>query len=259
LSLILGQIGFRVTLLEGGYKAFRAAVVADIPRLVKALQFQVICGPTGSGKTRLLTALAQQGAQVLDLEALANHRSSVLGAMPGLAQPTQKRFDTLIWQTLRSFDPLRPVFIESESKKVGDVSLPSVLVETMRNSDCFNLQLPDSERVALLLEDYAHLVSNVDYFCARLSALAVHRGKAVVANWQAQAGAGLFAPVVQDLLTLHYDPSYQESMARNFVHFGNAKTIAPDDRAAGSMTRLATKIMRNMQAAKKIIGNISPQ
>ena len=95
LSLILSQIGFRVTLVEGGYKAFRAAVVQDIPRLVQQLNWRVVCGTTGSGKTRLLQALAAQGAQVIDLEALANHRSSVLGAIPGLAQPTQKRFDKI--------------------------------------------------------------------------------------------------------------------------------------------------------------------
>ena len=108
LSMVLGQIGFQVTVLEGGYKAFRAAVVQDIARRVVALDWRVVCGTTGSGKTRLLQALAQAGAQVIDLEGLANHRSSVLGAIPGLAQPSQKRFDTLIWDTLRGLDPARP-------------------------------------------------------------------------------------------------------------------------------------------------------
>jgi tRNA 2-selenouridine synthase len=122
LSLILDQIGFKVTLVEGGYKAFRTAMLEDI------------CGTTGSGKTRLLQALAAQGAQVLDLEALANHRSSVLGALPGIPQPSQKRFDTLIWDALRALDPTRPVFVESESKKVGNVSIPTALVERMRAS-----------------------------------------------------------------------------------------------------------------------------
>lgn len=75
LSLILSQIGFRVTLIEGGYKAFRAALLQDIDQIVPRLRFTVVCGPTGSGKTRLLQALSTQGAQVLDLEALANHRS----------------------------------------------------------------------------------------------------------------------------------------------------------------------------------------
>ena len=142
LSLILDQIGFKATLIEGGYKAFRAAVVADIPLQAARLNFRVVCGTTGSGKTRLLHALAAQGAQVLDLEGLANHRSSVLGAIPGVPQPTQKRFDTLIWDTLRKFDSTQAVYVESESKKVGNVSLPTTLVERMRASPCINLTLP---------------------------------------------------------------------------------------------------------------------
>ncbi len=97
LATILGAIGFQVTLIEGGYKAWRAALVDDIPRLAQRLHYRVVCGPTGSGKTRLLHTLTTQGAQVLDLEALANHRSSVLGHIPGMEQPSQKRFDSVSW------------------------------------------------------------------------------------------------------------------------------------------------------------------
>ena len=242
LSLILSQIGFRVTLVEGGYKAFRAAVVQDITRLAQGLQFQVICGPTGSGKTRLLQALEAQGEQVIDLEALANHRSSVLGAMPGLAQPTQKRFDTLIWNQLRGFDASRPVFVESESKKVGNLAVPVTLMDAMRGSPCLNLQLSDDERVALLMEDYVYLMQDVDYFCNRLAALIPLKGHAVVDAWQAQARAGEFAPVVLDLLQNHYDPAYLQSMQRNFAQFGTAKNITPVDRSASGMTLLAEQI-----------------
>ena len=108
LALVLDQIGFRVTLIDGGYKAFRAAMLRDLETCVARLQFQVVCGTTGSGKTRLLHALERVGAQVLDLEDLACHRSSVLGAIPGRAQPSQKHFDTLVWNALRRFDPQRP-------------------------------------------------------------------------------------------------------------------------------------------------------
>ena len=246
LSLILSQIGFRVTLVEGGYKAFRAAVVGDIPRLVSQLDWRVICGPTGSGKTRLLQALAAEGAQIIDLEALANHRSSVLGAIPGLAQPTQKRFDTVIWDAVRRLDPKQPVFIESESKKVGNVAVPTSLVETMRQSPCLNLMLPDAERVALLLEDYDFFVRDVAHFCERLQVLAEFRGKAVVDAWQASVRAGNIEPVVHDLLTQHYDPSYLQSMQRNFPQFKAAKTIAPDDHSRGAMGLLAQKIISEM-------------
>ena len=243
LSLILSQIGFRVTLLEGGYKAFRAAVVQDTSQRVEGLRFQVVCGPTGSGKTRLLQALAAQGAQVLDLEALANHRSSVLGAIPGLNQPTQKRFDTLVWNKLRNFNANSPVFVESESKKVGNLAVPVALMDAMRASPCLNLQLPDTERVALLLEDYDYLVQDVPYFCNRLAVLIPLKGRGVVEGWQAQARAGEFAPVVLELLTQHYDPAYLQSLRRNFVQSGTAQNIAPGDRSMGAMADLSQKLV----------------
>lgn len=249
LSLILSQIGFRVTLVEGGYKAFRAAVVQDIPRLVSGLDLRVICGTTGSGKTRLLKALAAQGAQVIDLEGLANHRSSVLGAIPGLAQPTQKRYDTLVWDTLRQLDPTQPVFIESESKKVGNVCVPDSLIEAMRRSVCLNLVLPDAERVSLLMEDYDFFVRDADHFCNRLQVLAEFKGKAVVDGWVASVRAGNIEPVVQELLTLHYDPVYLQSMRRNFSQFEGAKKIAPDDHSAGAMNRLAEQMLESANSA----------
>jgi tRNA 2-selenouridine synthase len=96
LATVLDQIGFRVHVLEGGYRAFRRALVAALDELPARFEWRVVCGPTGSGKSRLLAALAAQGAQVLDLETLANHRGSVLGLVPGTRQPSQKAFDTLV-------------------------------------------------------------------------------------------------------------------------------------------------------------------
>ena len=243
LALVLDQIGFKVTLIEGGYKAFRAALVEDISRRVSALEWRVICGTTGSGKTRLLQALAAQGAQVLDLEALANHSSSVLGAMPGLAQPTQKRFDTLVWDRLRGFDVTRPVFVESESKKVGNVAVPTSLIESMRQSACLNLVLSDAQRVQLLMEDYDFFVQNSDHFCERLEALVASRGQVVVGQWQSEVRAGNIALVVQELLTLHYDPVYLQSMRRNFRGFDEQASMTPKDRSHDSMAALAREIL----------------
>lgn len=242
LSTILGHIGFRVTLVEGGYKAFRAAMLLDINRLVATFDWRVICGTTGSGKTRLLQALSHEGAQVLDLEALANHRSSVLGAIPGLLQPTQKRFDTLIWDALRHLDPLRPVFIESESKKVGNVAVPMSLIEAMRKSPCLNLVLPDASRVALLMEDYDFFVKDTEYFCDRLHILTEFRGKVVVENWKSSVRAGDIEPVVQALLTEHYDPVYIQSMKRNFQQYELSRSISPLDHSALAMQTLAKEI-----------------
>ncbi len=243
LALVLSQIGFRVTLVEGGYKAFRAALVQDIVTRVPKLSFRVVCGPTGSGKTRLLQALQAQGAQVLDLEALANHRSSVLGAVPGLAQPSQKRFETRLWDKLCHFDPAVPVFVESESKKVGNLAVPDTLMQAMRASPCLNLQLSDQERVALLLEDYDYLTQNVAYFCDRLEKLVELKGFELVKRWQALAQQGDFASVVNELLTRHYDPAYHQSMQRNFVQFGQADQLLPADRSAHAMAELASQLL----------------
>jgi tRNA 2-selenouridine synthase len=243
LALVLGQIGFRVSLIEGGYKAFRSAVLATLPELAGRLDYRVICGPTGAGKTRLLQALAQAGAQVLDLEALANHRSSVLGMIPGQAQPTQKGFDTLVWDQLRRFDVHRPVFVESESRKVGNVTVPDALIERMRTSPCLRLELPEDERVALLLEDYDFFVRDPALFCERLMALTEIRGKSVVDNWQAQVAAGQIENVVRELLTRHYDPGYAASIARNFKHYTEAPTIAPANRSVGAMAELAREML----------------
>jgi tRNA 2-selenouridine synthase len=239
LSLVLGQIGFHVHIVEGGYKAFRGAVLAELPALAQRLSYRVICGPTGSGKTRLLQALQAAGAQVLDLEGLASHRSSVLGFIPGQPQPTQKRFDTLVWEQLRGFDPAQPVYVESESKKVGNVTVPDALMTAMRASPCLRLDLADDERVRLLLEDYGFFSRDPDLFCQRLDALTQIRGREQVQAWQAQVRAGDIETVVRELLVKHYDPGYASSTQRNFKEFAQAQAIAPRDRTPEAMGELA--------------------
>jgi tRNA 2-selenouridine synthase len=116
----------------------------------------------------------------------------------------------------------------------------------MRAGTCLNLVLPDVERVALLMEDYDFFVRDTEAFCERLNALTPMRGKAVVEGWQAQVRAGQIEPVVQALLTLHYDPVYISSMARNFKHYDTAKLIAPHARSTEAMGQLATEIISSM-------------
>jgi tRNA 2-selenouridine synthase len=203
----------------------------------------VISGPTGSGKTRLLQALKAEGAQVLDLEDLAQHRSSVLGHIPGQPQPSQKHFDTLVWQALKQFDPARVVFVESESRKVGNLSIPETVILAMRNSPCHELTLSLSERVALLLEDYNFFVSDPELFCRRLDALVAIRGKAVVDAWKAQVQLGQFEPVVHELLEKHYDPTYASSMRRNFAQYEGHTKCDAANRHSETMRALAQQLI----------------
>ena len=248
LSLVLSQIGFRVSVVEGGYKAFRAALVADTARMAAGLRYQVVCGVTGSGKTRLLSALARCGAQVLDLEALACHRSSVLGAIPGQAQPTQKAFETRVWDVLRRFDASRPVYVESESRKVGNVAVPIALMEALRQGTCLNLVLGDTERVALLMEDYDFFARDIESFCSRLDILSEICGNAVVKSWKTSLRSGHVEVVVQDLLKRHYDPVYLHSMQRNFPQFDKAHALEPDNRSHAAMDVLARHLVEKADA-----------
>ena len=245
LALVLGQIGFRVHLLEGGYKEYRRAVIAALEEQPQGFQYRVVCGPTGSGKSRLLQTLAAQGAQVLDLEQLANHRGSVLGLVPGSPQPGQKQFESRLWDQLRRFDPARPVFIESESKKVGDLRVPERLVECMRAAPCIRLELPHEARVRLLMQDYDFFVTDTEAFCERLNALRVLRGNEVVKGWQEAARAGRTEDVVRELLLRHYDPIYLQSIERNFAGHAAPLMTLDWDGSAASLEAAAAKASAN--------------
>jgi len=239
LATVLDRVGFGVQVLDGGYRAFRRAVLAELETLPAAFAWQVVCGRTGSAKSRLLRALAAQAAQVLDLETLACHRGSVLGLLPDRPQPSQKAFETQIWQALRGFDPARPVFAEGESRTIGRLRVPERLLEQLRAAPCLQVQMPLPARVAFLLEDYAHFVRDIDSFCARLEALRELRGAAVVTRWQALARAGDVAAVVGELLEQHYDPIYDRSMHRNFIGLATARTVGLNDAAPASLAAAA--------------------
>jgi len=254
LATVLDRIGFRVHVLEGGYREFRRAVVAALEALPATLEFRVVCGPTGAGKSRLLQALAAAGEPVLDLEALANHRGSVLGLVPGAAQPSQKRFDTLVWDALRRFDPARPVWVESESRKIGDLRVPAALVVRMRASPCVWVELALERRVDLLLRDYSFFVHDLDAFCARLDALRALRGGDVVEAWQAAARAGKLRDVVRDLLVTHYDPIYLQSMRRNFAGIGEPWRRVEWDGSEASMAGAVASLRDATPTARSVRG-----
>jgi tRNA 2-selenouridine synthase len=228
LAHVLAKIGWPAIQLDGGYKAYRAhvsAALAEAPRL----QFKVICGTTGSGKSRLLEVLDSVGAQVLDLEQLAAHRGSVLGNLPSQPQPSQKMFETMVWDKLRHFDPERPVFVESESKKVGNLRVPDALMEQMRQSPCISLTLSRPNRVRLLMEDYRHFTADPALLNTQLECLVKLHGRDKIGGWHDMANDGRMPQLVDELLVDHYDPAYIRSIDRNFVQFDKAEVLELSD------------------------------
>ena len=249
MAYVLARIGWPAVQLDGGYKEFRRHVNTSLETLPQQFRYRVICGTTGSGKSRLLQTLEAAGAQVLDLERLAAHRGSVLGHLPDAPQPTQKNFETRLWETLRHFDRTREVFVESESKKVGNVRVPDALMQAMRGSPCVALALPDAARVALLMADYAHFVDSPEALNRQLDCLQTLYGGAKIARWQAMATQGAMEPLVGELLVEHYDPAYRRSIARNFTQFETAQVLEMPEFSDAAFAAAASVLFQGAPAA----------
>ncbi len=229
LTHVLQQVGWRAARLDGGYKTYRRAVIDDLEVLPQRYDWRVICGLTGSGKSRLLRALAQQGAQVLDLEALAAHRGSVLGNLPDEPQPAQKMFESLVWSALRGFDRAQPVFVEAESKKIGNLRVPQTLIAAMWDSACVRLETSIELRVEMLKRRIRHFVADAAALGTQLDCLAAHYGQAQIAAWKALAANGAWDALVRELLEMHYDPAYTRSTLKHYPR-PRARRIAHGER-----------------------------
>lgn len=249
---VLREVGWPAARLEGGYTAFRRAVVAALATLPRAFHYVVLCGETGSAKSRVLEALAARGAQALDLERLACHRGSVLGGIPDTPQPAQKRFETLIWDALRRMDPAAPVFVEAESKKIGQLQVPDALLASMRAAACVRFEVPLEARVAFLTDEYRHFLADPAALKAQLDCLAGLHGRAMVGAWQARADRGDWAGLVGELLATHYDPAYRRSTMRNYARLGDALVVRPCDLARASIAELADALRAHAARAPAV-------
>jgi len=232
MAQVLREIGWEASTLEGGYKAYRRWVVAQLETLPSGFDFIVIHGPTGSGKSRLLAALARAGGQVLDLEGLAAHRGSVLGGLPDQPQPAQKMFESRVLAALQGFNRARPVFVEGESKKIGEVQVPDALIAGMRASPCIRVETDIETRVTLLMEEYGHFLTDQRALAAQLDCLVALHGREKIAEWKALGERGEFREGVRRLLLQHYDPAYKRSSLRNFTQLEGARSLriaSPDE------------------------------
>ena len=238
---VLSQVGWHSGRLEGGYRAYRRAVIGDLLTQPERFQWRSVCGATGCGKSRLLRALAALGAQVLDLEALAAHRGSVLGSLPGEAQPQQKMFESRIWQRLRGFSPARPVYVEAESRKIGNLRVPEALIAEMWRAPCIMLEAPMNVRIALLKEEYAHYIADPAALCAQLACLTGIHGRETVAGWTKKVLAGAWDEFIGDVLSRHYDPAYHRSTIRHYTGLSSAPRLVASDSDEPAFQRLAQR------------------
>jgi tRNA 2-selenouridine synthase len=240
---VLREIGWRAEQLEGGYRAYRRQVIDELGVLPEGLTFRVVCGRTGSGKSRLLRELSGIGAQVLDLEALALHRGSVLGDLPHAPQPAQKMFESTIWDALRGFDRNRPVFVEAESKRIGMLHVPDALILRMRASPTLMIEASVAMRTRLLIDEYQHLIDDTPRLLARLDHLHQLHSRDTLEHWRTLVAAGQWDEFVGSLLERHYDSAYDRSMFRNYPGHVDAPVIVLAGIDAQSVRSAAEQVL----------------
>lgn len=211
-ATILGQIGWRVETIAGGYKAWRALVVRAIYDTPFPCPVVVLDGNTGSAKTGILNLLPQRGLQILDLEALAGHRGSLFGSLG--PQPSQKMFEGRLAMAIAALDPARPVVIEAESSKVGERSLPPELWKAMVAAPRIAIDAPVAARADYLVGAYADLVQDGARLAEVIGKLRMAHPRELIAEWQALAVAGDFTRLAAGLMAAHYDPRYNKHRAR---------------------------------------------
>jgi tRNA 2-selenouridine synthase len=239
---VFNEVGWRAVQLDGGYRAYRRHVVARLA-VAPPYRFRVLCALTGSGKSQLLGALADAGAQTLDLERIAQHRGSLLGQVPGTSQPSQKKFETDLLAALAGLDPRRPVYVESESRRIGSIQLPDALLERMHDGETITVRTPLPQRIALLKSEYGHFLQDPALLLERLRPLVALHGKAAFARWETLATGGDWDALIGELLEAHYDPLYRRSMARHFPAAGPSAVFDLRDPSAAGIAALAADVV----------------
>lgn len=238
----LRTIGFDVDVLQGGWKNYRRWVRMGLESLPRRFDYRVLSGSTGSGKTRLLHALATVGEQVVDLEQIASHRGSLIGALPDQVQPSQKFFDSLLLDHLRQLDPTRPVWIEAESKKIGQVQLPDALYEAMHRTRPINISAPMAERVRLWREDYPQFVDDPKGMVSKLEPLKPLIGGAELELWQDLAAADRVDELFERVMVSHYDPCYVRSTRLSYRENGTPEEVPLESLSQAALHEVAVHL-----------------
>jgi len=134
------------------------------------------------------------------------------------------------------------VFVEAESKKIGQLQVPDALLETMRAAECARVEAPVEARVAFLIEEYGHFLTDPAALKAQLDCLIGLYGKETIAGWRARADRSDWEGLVAELLTAHYDPAYRRSTHKNYARLADAHVVRPRDLSPASIAGVASEL-----------------
>ncbi len=215
MAWLLRQSGLRVATLEGGYKAYRTAVLDSFT--TSALSLRIVGGRTGSGKTKILHALRQLGEQIIDLEGLAHHKGSAFGFIGESAQPTVEQFENDLHAAMQTLDPSRRIWVENESRSIGRVFIPSGFWQQMTTAPLLSVSIPQADRLRNLLADYVG-TDKADLERAFMKIRSKLGGQHLKAALEALRGDDFAAAA--EIALRYYDKTYQHGLDTNAAsHF----------------------------------------
>lgn len=251
MALVLDQIGWRVGVLDEGYRGYRRRVVDRLYHRPPWFEVVLLSGPTGVGKTEVLRRVAGLGWPTLDLEGLARHKGSVFGTEPGAPQPTQKRFEGAVLAALDEAGRSgRPIVVEAESSKIGQLLVPPALWKAMQSAPRIHLDAPISARARHIASEYAWITQHPEQLDGLLTRLAPLRGWEAVRAWRRKAAAGDMTGLAADLIETHYDPAYRQSAARASSEGAAGFTpVRMSQLDAASFDDAAAQVARTLAAA----------
>ncbi|MDQ7037928.1 MAG: tRNA 2-selenouridine(34) synthase MnmH [Aquificota bacterium] len=205
----LAKLGIRTYRLRGGYRAYRRFILRDMERILEGVSFIVLTGRTGVGKTRILRALKERGLPVIDLEGIAMDRGSVFGGVGIKRKVSQKMFDSLIYEDLRRIGG-GPVFIEDESRWIGNVHIPEALWRKKEKGVYVEIKASLETRIRNILEDYTSAEGWEEEARQALYRIKKYLGPQKFGYLVERFDQGDYEEVVRFLIEEYYDRKYKQ-------------------------------------------------
>ena len=214
-SIVLSEVGWRTYQLSGGYKEYRNDIIKYLDNVGIKLKIILISGKTGSAKTKILHSIRDQGAQILDLEGLARHKGSLLGAIPNLKQPSQKLFESLLFYEINKLNLKKNIFIEAESSKVGNVHIPKSIWSNMILSKRIEVVADVNTRAKFLIDDYHYMCKNPILIEPMIKGLKSRLSNDLIDSWKKLIDKKKWFELTKSFLENHYDSSYSSNTIKN--------------------------------------------